>query len=698
MKPLIVLLQLFFLAVSLFFAEIAALAVPLSRGFVLGAAGIPLSARELSALLLIFGAFHLPLYLISFYVHRDFLFETLDRVLDEVHVVILGTTFAMSYIFLFSDISFNPNVFAYAYIFNSSLYVLSYLAWRYVWLPWKDSRLERLRNPLLASVRRFFFGRLAMVTYLVAAAVGLLGVYYKENEDFRNSVNYLKVSWNIGAESSWDLKSAFPGESFDQPIEIRSAPRDHVTFYVLEREGRLYAVSPEGHPRKSLVLDIKENVGGTRVENGALSFAFHPEFGSAGSENRGFAYIYYTHSRPGIQRNRLSRFDLSLRDLSERRRSEVILIDQGRIPNGFHNGGSVLFGPDGFLYLSIGNIGDSSNNQRLDGALAAGIFRIDVDKRGENVSRAIVRQPIQGRTAHYYIPMDNPFYGRPEVLEEFWALGFRNPFRMSIDRITGDVWVGDVGDELYEEINRVPKGSNGQASYKEGLTATGKEKPETIFGEELIPVYFYRQTALKRAVIGGVVYRGNKYPELYGHYIFADNQAGLIWAYDIERRPTEPLLLARVEQLGQNGITSVYETSIGDIYITVLGSKAMRNGEVLSVVRTNSSAFALDKLPVKQKPTSVDVSEKYEMLCSRCHGSDGKGAIAVSLDRKPTNFTLPEWQKRVSDDRIKEVIIKGGAVLGLSRDMPAWNGVFNPPEMELMVKKIRSFGSAESAQ
>ena len=310
----------------------------------------------------------------------------------------------------------------------------------------------------------------------------------------------------------------------------------------------------------------------------------------------------------------------------------------------------------------------------------------------------IRRQPLDGKTAGYYIPTDNPFYGVNGVLEEFWALGFRNPFRMSLDGKTGEMWLGDVGNELYEEVNKVAKGSNGQASYKEGPVLTGQEKPKTIWGTEIAPVYYYRQTALQRAVIGGIVYRGNKYPELYGQYIFADNQAGLVWSYDPEKPGSNPRFLARTDQLGQNGITSLNETPAGDIYLTVLGSKRNRSGRILSLQKTSFRGLAPNELHVSREVTYTGVSEKYDMLCSRCHGIDGKGDTSMPFDRKPADFTLAEWQKRVSDKQIKNVITKGGAELDLSRDMPSWDGVFTEAELDLMVKKIRSFGKPETDQ
>ena len=693
------LLQLTLLAVVLVLARIAAPALPFVRGLVVGAVGMPLSNVEFKLVVATFISFHLFLYLISLYFNRELLFSSLKRTLNEIHFAIFGTILSACYLFLFTDVSFDVNFFVYACVFNFVVYCLAFLIAAYARRSQKNSQVAWLGDiPFITSVKEFVFCRWAALMGLVVLALGLWAFYYKQNEDFRNSVNYLRVSLNIGAESSWELVDAYPGQGFDQPIDIRFSPRDRTELYILERPGRLYQVSSKPQWHRDLLLDITESVGETKVENGALSFALHPEFGIEKSPNRGFVYVYYTHARPGMQRNHLSRFNLSLSQLPERVESEVILIAQGRDTSGFHNGGSVLFGPDGFLYLSIGNLGPNLNSQRIDGSLAGGIIRIDVDKRGDNVSGPIRRQPLDGKTAGYYIPKDNPFYGVNEVLEEYWALGFRNPFRMSIDGKTGEMWLGDVGNELYEEVNKVAKGSNGQASYKEGPVLTGQEIPKKIWGTEIAPVYYYRQTALQRAVIGGIVYRGNKYPELYGQYIFADNQAGLVWSYDPGKKGSNPRFLARTDQLGQNGITSLNETPAGDIYLTVLGSKRNRSGRILSLQKTSFRSLAPNELQVTREVTYTGVSEKYDMLCSRCHGIDGKGDTSMPFDRKPADFTLAEWQKRISDKQIKNVITKGGAELDLSRDMPSWDGVFTEAELDLMVQKIRSFGKPETDQ
>src|SRR5262249_22452907 len=158
------------------------------------------------------------------------------------------------------------------------------------------------------------------------------------------------------------------------------------------------------------------------------------EFGRDGSSNKSFVYAYYTDATvPNQQTNRLVRFDLSLPTVEARGASETPLIEFKRNPDGFHNAGDLEFGADNFLYFSIGEAEDRANHQRIDMNPVGGIFRIDVDMKGGSISHPIPRQPKDGKSANYFIPNDNPFVGVPNALEEYWALGLRNPFRFSFD-------------------------------------------------------------------------------------------------------------------------------------------------------------------------------------------------------------------------------------------------------------------------
>ncbi|HTU26259.1 MAG TPA: PQQ-dependent sugar dehydrogenase, partial [Pirellulales bacterium] len=187
-----------------------------------------------------------------------------------------------------------------------------------------------------------------------------------------------------------------------------------------------------------------------------------------------------------------------------------------------HDGGTVIFGPDGYMYIAVGDGGKGGdpfgNGQNLR-TLLGKVLRIDVDCR-----------------APYAIPPDNPFAGRPGLRGEIWAYGLRNPWRMSFDRATGTLWAADVGQDLWEEVDLIQRGGNYGWNFREGGHAFGTHS--TRPPRNLIePIWQYSHT-LGKSITGGMVYRGQKIPELVGGYLYADFVAGKMWAlfYDPARR------------------------------------------------------------------------------------------------------------------------------------------------------------------
>ena len=194
-------------------------------------------------------------------------------------------------------------------------------------------------------------------------------------------------------------------------------------------------------------------------------------------------------------------------------------------------------------------------------------------------------------------------------------------------------------------------------------------------------------------MIGGILYRGTKFLQLNGKYIFADNQSGLIRVLDPAVEKPEARILAQTDKLGQQGITSFLETPNGDMFITVLGSKKRNSGQILKLILDNSGPITFtedDSNTFETEITYEQVSDKYDMLCSRCHGLDGQGGNLAHLTPRP-NFTQKEWQENISDEQIKATVINGGAALGLSEEIPAWTDAFSETKLELLVQKIRSF-------
>jgi glucose/arabinose dehydrogenase len=199
---------------------------------------------------------------------------------------------------------------------------------------------------------------------------------------------------------------------------------------------------------------------------------------------------------------------------------------------------------------------DPDTPQNVTATLASGVLRIDVDRKGHGVSHPIPRRPGSGATRGYFVPDDNPFVGRADTLEEYWAVGLRNPFRISFDPETGALWAGDVGSAEWEEVNLLLAGRNYQYPFIEGREETGRPRSGASIGTEAGPIFTYRHTAYDRAVVGGIVYRGTRHPGLRGQYLFADNYSGKVFSIPATGEPVDAVeLLAQADQVAQRGIT-----------------------------------------------------------------------------------------------------------------------------------------------
>lgn len=648
----------------------------------------PLTASDLATVLPVFLGYHLAGYLLSLAVLRAPAFGDARRALAELYVLMAATSLASCHLFLLTVVPFSANFHAFVYLLGPTLHALAFAGFAAARRQPARPLVERLRA-LPGRVRPLVLSRWTAVTCAVALGPGALAVLYKKNGDFANLVNLVRVSLNHGGDSRWTLVDALPAVAFDQPMDLRFSPADPTQLFVLERPGRLVRVDlGAGAPRREVLLDFVDEVGAAQIECGALSFALHPEFGRPGSPNAGHVYVYYTRFAGDVQRNRLARFDLSRPGVAARTASRLLLVDQGRAANGFHNGGSVRFDEEGFLYWSCGDTA-ARRAQRLDDALTGGIFRIDVDRRGGDLSGPILRQPNDGVTANYFIPRTNPWAGSPDALGEFVVLGLRNPFRFSLDGET--LWVGDVGWDGQEEITRIERGGNAQWPFREGDAPTVYPRPDEVVGFETGPFYAYAQTAVDRAVIGGLVYRGERYPDLRGKYVYADNNSGIVRALDPARQAAAPVVVARAPFLGQQGITSLEVAPDGSLLITALGGRSAPSGAVLRLAPADEAVAAL----AAPRPGPGPAAAKYEAVCARCHGLDGKGEPALDgqggMAPRP-DFTDPAWQARTSDEQIRRIVLEGGAALGRSRDMPAWRGFFDEDELDDLVRKIRAFG------
>ena len=315
----------------------------------------------------------------------------------------------------------------------------------------------------------------------------------------------------------------FPNVKFHHPLLIARCPGSDRLF-VGEQDGGLYSIANAPDAKADVFCDLRKEVltvaktpGAKEVES-VYGLAFHPKF----EQNRTCFVCYTLRAADGKVSNlpdgtRVSRFKVTAADPPrlDPASEEIVLT----FLQGGHNGGDLHFGPDGMLYVSTGdaanpNPPDARNTGQDCSDLLASVLRIDVAGK------------TAGKT--YAVPKDNPFVGVKDVRPEVWAFGFRNPFRMSFDRATGDLWLGDVGWESWEMVHKVEKGGNYGWSIVEGrLPIKPAQKPGPT---PIRPPAIELPHTIAASVTGGYVYRGKKFPELVGAYVFGDWETRRVWA------------------------------------------------------------------------------------------------------------------------------------------------------------------------
>lgn len=636
------------------------------------------------------------------------------RAAKEIYALLVGIVAASLYLFFLTAIVFSPELLLDIALIAFALFLLTFVSvslWRK-----RGVRLGNFVGNLLGLLKSPW----AWLVVLFALSPIVVARQFTADRDFANWVTNLRVAANVGSDHPYELVNALGTTTFETPIMAQFAPSDAGHIYVLTRHGKLWRADYPSGANSVLLLDIAPKVGYVEMENGALGFDLHPEFGRAGSPNAGFAYVYFTEYRKDGQTNHLTRYDLGVGDPAAVVATATPLIAQERNNDGYHNGGSVEFGPDGFLYLAMGESSNRPCHQRVDCALAGGILRIDVDRKGGAVSRPIGKQPQKGRTANYFIPADNPYAGDSQALGEFWAHGLRNPFRIGFDSQTGTLWAGEVGSTVWEEVNRIERGGNYQFPYIEGLQPQKERtKPDPVVGVEHPPVFTYKHTAFLRSVIGGTVYRGSLLPELVGKYVFNDNYSGEIMTIPSDKpRVDKPDVIARARDVAQRGVTALLVAPDGNLLVVIMGDNDKPTGTISRLVAADSDearqAIAKAEAEEAARRASAPVSGStgatasvmtvaqakslFNVNCARCHGASGKGdgPDATELGAFVPDFTDENFQKWRSDEELLVAIRDGGSAVGRSPMMPPWQGVLSPGEIAAMKDYVRSFrGKAE---
>lgn len=349
------------------------------------------------------------------------------------------------------------------------------------------------------------------------------------------------------------------------PVGLYNAGPGDDRLFVIEQAGVIRIVQSNGAVLATPFLDISARVvsGG---EQGLLGLVFHPDYAT-----NGFFYVNYTST--GIRRTRISRFSVTGDPDVADPASEVILLTADQ-PFSNHNAGDLHFGPDGFLYIPLGDGGsggDPSNNAQNMGLLLGKVIRIDVDSGPAGVSPDCVG--VDG-TGQYTIPPTNPFIdGGGDVCDEIWAVGLRNPFRSSFDRLTGDLYIADVGQNAWEEINFQPAGSGGGENY--GWRCFEGNSPFNLSGcgpagSFTFPIFAYSHTCGDCSVIGGYVYRGSLFPALFGRYVLTDFCTGNFW--DIIPDGAGGWQISQHTNLTQFGYVSFGEDTDGELFVVHQGS------------------------------------------------------------------------------------------------------------------------------
>lgn len=457
-----------------------------------------------------------------------------------------------------------------------------------------------------------------------------------------------------------------------EPLWFGEVPERENHYVVLEHRGMAWLINrtPAGDVQRPL-LDLTGvvRVGGA---TGLLSMAFHPKFPA---DPRYFLKYQI------VEQGKISTL------IVERRFSADMEGDSGeesrqllKIPSTTqdHNGGCVAFGPDGYLYFGMGDTGpqrDPQGHSQDMNLLLGKILRIDVDHRDPGLP--------------YAIPADNPFVNSPGVRPEIWASGFREPWRFSWDSVTGDFWVGDVGQDQFEEVGIVRAGENHGWNVFEGFNPYSERYRRD--GETFVqPVWSYSHR-LGSSVTGGFVYRGTKAPLMRGWYIFADHESRRIWALTQTDRK-----LNRIIEIGQapTRAVSISQTRNGELYLVGFNSGKIHHLALDTVdpvpAEIRMLAATSEKSPVSGRITttrpsanwmSVDFDDATWTLAPGGYGSSGTPGGVIRTEWRTSDlwlrreFILPDSPTshdsltlRIHHDEDAEIYLNGGRVA----DLPRW--------------------------
>ena len=418
--------------------------------------------------------------------------------------------------------------------------------------------------------------------------------------------------------------NAFGALTFTRPVALVTQPGETNRYFVVEQPGVIYVITNLASPTKTLFMDISGPVDSSHNEEGLLGMAFHPDW-----RNNGYFFLFYnidtTVNGTFGRYDRLARYQIDPANANAGLPgSEFPLLSQFD-QEWNHNGGDLHFGPDGYLYLSTGDeggAGDNFNNSRfINKDYFSAILRIDVDRKIGNLApntHPAIHTNLLGQ-AFYSVPADNPFLGATNfngltistntVRTEFWAVGLRNPWRMSFDSATGRLYCADVGQGLWEEVNIIAKGGDYGWRLREGAHVyNGNVVPGGVTLIDPIVEYPHNNgpsipgpigsIAQGTSITGGVVYHGQRLGQLQGYYIFGDYGSSRIFA--LRFNPTTGQA-ENFQQLlaGSEPVAFGIDPSNGDVLYAnlngsvrrLLYSSAPAQGQALPTLLSQTGAF-----------------------------------------------------------------------------------------------------------
>lgn len=351
---------------------------------------------------------------------------------------------------------------------------------------------------------------------------------------------------------------------FERPVWVGSPPGVSDRLWVIEQAGRIWIVDAKtGKRQEQPFLDIVDLVRRQGNEEGLLGLAFAPDFAKTGR--------FYLNHIDKQQNTRIVRLKAKGPDFNTADRDSMEILLSFKQPYDNHNGGWTSFGPDGMLYIGQGDGGSGNDPQRNGQSLNTYLGKL-------------LRLDVSGATG-YTVPKDNPFVGKDDAKPEIWAYGLRNPWRCSFDRETGDLWIGDVGQNRWEEIDYMPKGKGAGANYGWRLREADKATPD-VGGDAppnaIEPVYTYDHGNKPKdglSVTGGYVYRG-PVKVLKGRYIFGDYNNRRVWSFVLKGGKVTDFEDHTDEFQPEGGrlgmISSFGEDGEGNLYIVDHGGPILR--------------------------------------------------------------------------------------------------------------------------